>query len=217
MIDLKYPVGNFNKRKFKAVELEKIKGIKRIQSLYKQAKSELPVSQHSLYMIEYFIAMKIAKSALSKHFRDKKLLTKEERQAFLQTQAAKVVVVDAMNDLGIHNRSHLFNIVQTLMLIDLGIDLAAVGKAGETGGWDKGEERQTRKPSITLNKLIKEAQDKVEAAGLDRKDRYLIVKELDNMAFNKYVGDNYHNQLKRMGIHRTTDYLAYVEYVLERS
>lgn len=217
MIDLKYPVGNFNQRKFKVVDLKKIKGIKRIQSLYKQAKSELPVSQHSLYLIEYFIVSKIAKSAWTKQFRGKKLLTKEERQGFLQTQAAKVVVVDAMSDLGIKNRIHLFNIVQTLMLIDLGIDLATVGKAGETGGWDKGEERQTRKPSVALNKLIKEAQDKVEAAGLDRKDRYLIVRELDDIAFKKYVGDNYHNQLKRMGIHHTTDYLAYVEYVLERN
>ncbi len=217
MIDLKYPVGNFNKRKFKVVDLKKIKGIKRIQALYKQAKSELPVSQHSLYMIEYFIAMKIAKSALSKRFRDKKLLTKEERQAFLQTQAAKVVVVDAMDDLGIHNRNHLFNIVQTLMLIDLGIDLATVEKTGEAGGWNGGTERQTRKPSVAFNKLIKDAQDRLEAAGLDRKDRYLIVRELDDIAFKKYVGDNYHNQLKRMGIHHTTDYLAYVEYVLERS
>lgn len=216
MIDLKYPVGNYNQRKFKAVDLGKIKGIKRIQTFYKQAKNKLHVSQQSLYNVEYFVFSKIAKSALAKHFRDKKLLTKEERKAFLKTQMAKVVMVDALNELGIKNRIHLYNIIQTIMLIELGIDLADVEAAGETGGWDKGEERQTRKPSVALNKLIKEAQDKVEAAGLDRKDRYLIVRELDDVAFKKYVGDNYHNHLKRMGIDRTTDYLAYVEYVLER-
>ena len=211
MIDLKYPVSNFNKRKFKAVELEKIKGIKRIQALYKQAKSELPVSQHSLYMIEYFITSKIARTAWMKRFKEKKILTKEAQQAFLQTQAAKVVIMDAMEELGIKNRNHLFNIVQTLMLIEWGIDLTTMGQAG-----GKKVERLTRKPSATLNKLIKEAQDKLEAAGLDSKDRYLIVRELDDIAFHKYVGDNYHNQLKRMGIQHATDYLAYVEYVLER-
>ena len=211
MIDLKYPVCNFNKRKFKAVELEKIKGIKRIQALYKQAKSELPVSQHSLYMIEYFITTKIARTAWMKRFKEKKILTKEAQQAFLQTQAAKVVIMDAMEELGIKNRNHLFNIVQTLMLIEWGIDLTTMGQAG-----GKKAERLTRKPSATLSKLIKEAQDKLEAAGLDSKDRYLIVRELDYIAFHKYVGDNYHNQLKRMGIQHATDYLAYVEYVLER-
>lgn len=211
MIDLKYPVSNFNKRKFKAVELEKIKGIKRIQALYKQAKSELPVSQHSLYMIEYFITMKIARTAWMKRFKEKKILTKEAQQAFLQTQAAKVVIMDAMEELGVKNRNHLFNIVQTLMLIELGIDLTTMGQAG-----GKKVERPTRKPSATLSKLIKEAQERLEAAGLDSKDRYLIVRELDDIAFHKYVGDNYHNQLKRMGIQHATDYLAYVEYVLER-
>ena len=193
------------------MELEKIKGIKRIQALYKQAKSELPVSQHSLYMIEYFITSKIARTAWMKRFKEKKILTKEAQQAFLQTQAAKVVIMDAMEELGIKNRNHLFNIVQTLMLIEWGIDLTTMGQAG---GKEAG--RPTRKPSATLNKLIKEAQEKVEAAGLDSKDRYLIVRELDDIAFHKYVGDNYHNQLKRMGIQHATDYLAYVEYVLER-
>ena len=69
-----------------------------------------------------------------------------------------------------------------------------------------------KKPSQALQALIAEARQK-----LPKEDRYntiLICRELDNIAFKKYTGDNYINQLKRMGIETTYDYLAKIEWVL---
>lgn len=69
-----------------------------------------------------------------------------------------------------------------------------------------------KKPSQALQTLIEEARQK-----LPKEDRYntiLICRELDDIAFKKYRGDNYINQLKRMGIESTYDYLAKIEWVL---
>lgn len=69
-----------------------------------------------------------------------------------------------------------------------------------------------KKPSQALQTLIEEARQR-----LPKEDRYntiLICKQLDALAYEKYPGDNYFNQLKRMGVERTFDYLAKIEWYL---
>ena len=157
---------------------------------------------------------KIAKPALTKYMKENGLISQADRVAFLNSQATKVVIKEAMQELGVKNRPHLFNIIQTMMLTDLGVELK-VESIDEKAIWNEGIERKTAKPTATLNKMIKECRDKLEAEGFDGSNPYLIVREIEGMAFKKYRGDNYLNQLKRMGIESTHDYLAYVEYVLQ--
>lgn len=213
-MDLRYDVNKYLNRTFKAVDLSKIEGIDHLRKLYHQSLKDLHVSRQSLYNIEYDMFRKIAKPALTKYMRENGLISQADRVAFLKSQATKVVIKKAMQELGVKNRANLFNIIQTMMLTDLGIELKAES-INEKLIWSEGVERKTAKPTLTLNKIIKECRDKLEAEGLDRHNPYLIVREIEDIAFKKYRGDNYLNQLKRMGIESTHDYLAYVEYVLQ--
>lgn len=214
MIDLRYNVSQYRNRTFKAVDLSKIKGIDRLRKLYDQSLKDLHVTQQSLYSLEYYIFSKIAKLALMNHMKNSGLVSDEDKSAFLKSQATKVVIKEAMQELGVQHRPHLFNIIQTMMLADLGVELTSAS-IDENMVWNEGIERKTAKPTATLNKIIKECRDKLEAEGFDGSNPYLIVREIEGMAFKKYRGDNYLNQLKRMGIESTHDYLAYVEYVLQ--
>ena len=213
-MDLRYDVNKYLNRTFKAVDLSKIEGIDHLRKLYHQSLKDLHVSRQSLYNIEYDMFRKIAKPALTKYMKENGLISQADRVAFLNSQATKVVIKEAMQELGVKNRPHLFNIIQTMMLTDLGVELK-VESIDEKAIWNEGIERKTAKPTATLNKMIKECRDKLEAEGFDGSNPYLIVREIEGMAFKKYRGDNYLNQLKRMGIESTHDYLAYVEYVLQ--
>lgn len=214
MLKFSYNESKFlDEYQFKMVDLSLIKDFKRIQTLYCCAKKELGVNA-SLYHLESYIFNRLARAAIRKHLKEKKIDDPATIEAFLESDASKLIIKNAMKQMRIKNRVHLFNIVQTLMLQDLGINVNA--KKPEEVMFKKVRKSKDLKPSAALKKMIAEARDRLEEAGENRNDPYLVVRELNEIAFKKYTGDNYFNQLKRMGIESTYDYLNYVEYVLER-
>lgn len=202
---------------FKSVDLKKIKELDRLKRLYKSAKETLPLEQQSLYGITTFIYKRLVRSILTKYFKAHGILDKEDQQAFMQTSLSKTVIREGIQATGLKDSAELINVVQHFMLKEWRIKWGDIQEESTTQEVEEPwSSRETKKPSVTLTKTIKEAQKRVEEAGGDPGDRYEIVRELEAIANTRYRGGNYFNQLKRMNITTTHDYLSYVEYFLER-
>lgn len=215
MIDLRYPINKFKTVKLVPVDLSTIEGIKTIRSMYQRIKTNIHPMHQSLYLIEFRMMNAIAITALNQ-YSVKKGMTKEERTAFANTQLFKSVVKEQMTKLGIKNRPHLISIVQMLMNEDYGLQVSmpiqeSKQKQSENS---RKKEREAIKPTKGLKLLINEARVLLENEGLDHYDIYAIAREVEKIAYNRYSGDNYANQLKRMGIASTLDLIVRIRYEL---
>lgn len=69
-----------------------------------------------------------------------------------------------------------------------------------------------KEPSRALHALITQAREMLPKE--KQNNIYEICRQLDELAYNKYQGKNYTNQLKRMGVLTTGDYLAKIQWYL---
>ncbi len=69
-----------------------------------------------------------------------------------------------------------------------------------------------KEPSRALQALIIQARDMLPPE--KRNNTIEICRQLDELAYNKYQGKNYTNQLSRMGIERSMDYIAKIQWFL---
>lgn len=203
----------FETWRYQPIKMELIKDRKRMHDLYHRAKKALGVDQ-SIYKIAVLMLRDISNSALNRRMKELNIFDNYAKNAFLMSNEAKTVVVDELKRCRLRTQYDLYNLIQTFILQDLGIDLEQEEKKGSVN-IKINKKREPKKPSKALQDIIQQARENLEVEGLDDEDCYLIVREVNKLAFKKYVGDNYFNQLKRMGITSTVDYLNYVAWVLE--
>lgn len=209
----------FETWRYQPIKMELIKDRKRMHDLYHRAKKALGVDQ-SIYKIAVLMLRDISNSALNRRMKELRIIDNPyNRRAFLMSNEAKTVVVDELHRHRIKSQNDLYNLIQTFNLLEIGVNIEWEGEKKQTPKLSaSGEEikvREPQKPTPTLRETIELAQKNLKEAGLPDNDPYLIVRELNDIANKRYTGDNYFNQLKRMGITSTVDYLNYVAWVLE--
>lgn len=209
----------FETWRYQPIKLELIKDRKRMHDLYHRAKKALGVDQ-SIYKIAVLMLRDISNSALNRRMKELRIIDNPyNRRAFLMSNEAKTVVVNELHRHRINSQNDLYNLIQTFNLLEIGVNIEWEGEKKQTPKLSASGEgikvRKPQKPTPKLRETIELAQKNLKEAGLPDNDPYLIVRELNDIANKRYTGDNYFNQLKRVGITSTIDYLNYVEYVLE--